>query len=133
MKKLFSYILVFITIVLGSLPTTMAFTMPGMSSDMDMWNTECSQMMQMDCEDTKHECCLSPFVDGSHHTNIQQYISGDIITEDISYFWIDFLALLQDELSQDYIKNSQAPPTYIPSFTKDSEYRSLIGIIRSNI
>lgn len=134
MQKLFSYFLVFITIVLGSLPTTMAFTMPGMDMSMQTGNMECSQMMQMDCEEQSHECCLSPFMDSSHNTYIQQQVSSYIFSENSFDFWTDFLAVLQDKLSQDYIKNAQAPPE-IPSFLsiKDNQYSTLIGIIRSNI
>lgn len=128
MKRFFSHILVFITIVLGSLPTTMAFTMPGMSEEMEMWNTECSQMMQMDCEKENHDCCLSPFIDVSSQTNTQNYIEFD--NNSISDIEIDFFAILQENLSRDFLKQSNAPPLYNNPLIIKS-YSQLVGIIKS--
>lgn len=128
MKRFFSHILVFITVVLGSLPTTMAFTMPAMSEDMEMWNAECSQIMQMDCEEENHDCCLSPFIDGANQTNIQNSITLE--NHNIVDIDIDFFAILQENLSRDFLKQSNAPPLYNNPLIIKS-YSQLIGIIKS--
>lgn len=140
MKKLISLLIIFTTTTIACMTTAMAsFAMTDtemshhdmMKQEMTMSSNDCCESMQWDCEETAHECCISPFSDSSISSNIHNTSSKK---ETIKWKILDFsfLALLQENLENNYIERLNSPPVREENSQWDNFYITLIGSTKNN-
>jgi len=139
MKKLVSLLIIFATTTIACMTTAMAsFDVVNKGMDhnmmeekMTMLSDDCCETMQWDCEDTAHECCISPFSDSGTSSNINNSkTKKELIKWKILDF--SFLAILQEDLEDNYIERLNSPPVREDVSWLANFYITLTGSIKSN-
>ena len=140
MKKLISILIIFATTTIACMSTAMASFVSWdvemshhdtMEHEMTMPSNDCPESMQWGCEDTAHECCISPFSDSGTLSNLNITNSKkELIKWKILDF--SFLALLQENLEDNYIDRLNSPPVREEYYKWANFYITLIGSTKSN-
>lgn len=140
MKRLISLFIIFVTTTIACMTTAMAsFVVDNteinhnnmMQEKIIMSLNDCYEIMQWDCTETVHECCISPFSDGAISSNIHNTNSKK---ETIKWKILDFsfLTLSQENLEENYIDRLNSPPKLVEVSELDNFYITLTGSIKSN-
>lgn len=136
MKKIVSQIVLISLLSILAFQTSMAnFVMPKWETkmsheNMSMNTSDCCETMQEDCENTKHECCFSPFKTSSNISlsSIQSPKKEKFKWKIIDY---NFLAILNDNSEENYKEKLTSPPNTREILFKRNTYTSLIWIIKN--
>jgi hypothetical protein len=94
--------------------------------------SNCCDSHTSDCDEYKHDCCLSPFKDSNNISSIQTSSSKD---KKIKWKTLgnDFLAVIQESQSYNLSEKLNAPPYLENEDWKITNfYITLIGIIKNN-
>lgn len=139
MKKLISILIIFATTTIPCMTTAMT-SFDENSKEMDhnmmqekmtMSSDDCSEAIQWDCEDTAHECCISPFSDSGTSSNINNSKKKkELIKWKILDF--SFLVILQEDLEYNYIEKLNSSPVREDVSWLANFYITLTGTIKSN-
>lgn len=139
MKKLISLFIALATFAIGCMPTAMAGFMVDevkMSDNMNMQHEsmmtseDCCDSMSSGCDETSHECCLSPFNDSNITWNVLSQKEDKKIK--FKTFWVDILAIINNSLEYNYIERLNSPPEIWDLENQENLYTSLTWIVKSN-
>lgn len=134
MKKIISQIILITILFILSFQTSMAnFTMhiwEIKSENTSMNSSDCCEKMQKDCENTKHECCYSPFKNSSNISNLNTQSPKK---EKFKWKILDysFLAILNNNFKVNYKQKLTSPPNKNKTIIKITSYTSLVWIIKN--
>lgn len=129
--------MIFIIFAIGCISATMAdFSVPKVEMDKKMNHemmiiSDCCESMNSGCNESEHECCISPFKDGwniswNTHTKKQdKKLKLKVIN-------IDILAIIQEWLKSNYLEKLTSPPKENNKEIKCNTYITLIWIIKNN-
>ena len=132
MKKLVSLLIIFATTTIACMTTAMAsFDVDIKEMDHSMMQEKMTMSSNDYCEDTSHECCISPFSDSGISSNINNSkTKKELIKWKILDF--SFLAILQEDLEDNYIERLNSPPVREEVSWLANFYITLTGSIKSN-
>lgn len=139
MKKLISLFIALATFAIGCMSTAMASFMVhemkmsnsmGMQHESMMSWEDCCDSMSSWCDDTLHECCLSPFKDSQITWNIVSQKEDK--KNKFKAFWVDIFAIIHNSFEYNYIEKLNSPPGDWDWENQKNFYISLIWIIKSN-
>lgn len=140
MKKLISILIIFTTTSIVCMTTAMvSFAVNDVEmthhnivhDDVDKPSSDCCEAMQWDCDEEAHGCCISPFSDSNTTSNIHNTNEKKDFTKwkNIDF---SFLALLQENLEENYIEKLHSPPISWESSRVTNFYITLTGSTKSN-
>lgn len=129
MKKVISIIIWFIIFAIWCIPISMAkFYSDDMNS---VTKTDvCCDAMSWDCNEDKHECCISPFKDST--LNLSNISTSEEKNNKWKILDFDFFALIQQSSESNYIDKLTSPPKSYNYENNSNWYIALTGIIKSN-